>query len=294
MAEFLGNVEKEIKSGNVKPINTEELDTWLSQPRKKMKNKIMLLYGEDATGKTGVLLQYLVENRKKTLYLDVDGNAEGLLDEFYPEADFINLKNPLVPMIKEGGESFEIIPDYKNTFKRIQYAIYKANIEGGYDAIVIDGLSTLLIYAGEQMKMDKNLQTDGKVNMQYWNARKINFMGILEQVRMIREVDKFFIAHDDFIYVPGTIKVQMGNEIVNLGKTNAVVTQTARMMDQRVFLEVDEDQRMGVTKYKATVHKYRQNSAKVNETVVFNTVSNGKANWDKEKVLSLFESRGKE
>jgi hypothetical protein len=287
-------LEQTVEEQKQEAFDMKQVEDWINEPNDLDNNFIMLIYGVDGTAKTGILLDYLHSQKKRTLYLDVDGNAKALFKRFHKEAnDYIKLKNPLLTKVVMKQGLPDVVIDYKATFARIKLAIkYAADHPGMYDALVIDGLSTLLDYAAEQMKMEKNIAADGTVNLNYWKSRKAKFLDVLEQVRSIEKCDKFFIGHEDFINIPGTTKVKMGSEIVNLSKTSAPVLKTNRMMDQRVYMELQLNEVTKETEYTATIHKWREDGSRVNSVVPFAKAITKEGDrqmiWNHDAVMSIF------
>lgn len=287
--ELLSNTQAKAEE-MAEQVNLEDIENWLEEDNDPEDHKIMLIYGQDGTAKTGILMHYLHALKKRTLYLDIDGNASALWRKFHKDAPYIKVKNPLTTKVTADKDGMpDVVVDYLTTFKKIKLALkVAADNPDKYDAIVLDGLSTLLNYAAEQMKIEKNIQADGQVQMKYWMRRNARFLDILEQTRSIDKADKFFIGHDDFINVPGTIKVSMGGEVVTLGKTSSVIIKTNRMMDQRVFCEQLVDEKKNSITYRATIHKWREGMEQVNKTIDFAEIKDGEANWYPDKVMEVF------
>lgn len=297
MADLLKNVQKEVVERNTEEQivpDMKDIEDWLNAPNEMRHTFIMLIYGKDGTAKTGIVAHHLVKNKKRTLYLDIDGNAAGIFTTFYPDATFIRVKNPLVSKLVMVDGLPDVVIDYKRTFAKIKMALkYVADNPDKFDAVVIDGVSTLVDYAEQQMKVEKNIAADGSVQMKFWMRRNAHFLNVLEQTRAIRGVDKFFIAHDNFVEIPGVSRVKMGTEMVELQNTPAYVLKTNRMMDQRVFCELIKDDKTGEISYRATLHKVRSDMQNVNREIIFASAKPGvSAEWNGDQVDLIFGDEG--
>lgn len=300
----LHNLEKEVKSkGTTMPNKPKaknadlieqrmkEVMDWLQEDDIDYNTFIMLVYGVDGTMKTGFLMEYLARAGKETLYLDIDGNSKRIKTKFHKDSK-IHVKNPIKTRyeVKEGRVTAVI--DYIETFNTIQLALKAAaDNPGMYDAVVIDGLSTLLDYAMEQTKVEKHINADGNIAVQYYQLRKKYFLGVLEITRAIEKADKFFIGHDDFINVPGTTSINLGGKTVQLEKTSKPVQATNRMMDQRVYMELEIDNIKKTESYYATIHKWRDDGAMVNEKYLIGEKSEGHFEFHEENVMKVFDGK---
>jgi hypothetical protein len=281
------------------PVDVEEIaesdlelcEAWLDEPVVPKKRLCALVYGEDGTGKSGLVLNWLVRNKKKTLYLDVDGNTEDVLAEFYPDVNYISMKNPI-----EFSTERDIKIDYLKTFRKMKMALHIARIRPGkYDAIVVDGISTVLDYAGLQTRDQKDVAPDGGMSFNFWRIRTKLFLDIMEQARLVPKVDRFFIGHDDFIVIPGVKKIEMKGSIITVNKTAQAIIKTNRMMDQRIFCQTDEvDEETGEINWIATVHKFRKDVSHVNRKLTFaRGIPGVSGEWDSDVALEIFDGRPK-
>lgn len=156
----------------------------------------MTLLGQDDTAKTGIVMDYMSNNDGRGLFLDLDGNAEPLKSAFYPGDSSIVVMNPQV--FKGGDASHEV--DYESTLENLTSLIeWVKDNEEEFDYICLDGISRLKKIAEYQMRIDKNITVEGKVNTQYWIKRGKVFRSVINLTKGIKHADRFFIGHDDMI-----------------------------------------------------------------------------------------------
>ena len=270
-------------------VSMKEIENWLDEPNDESDGFIMMIYGVDGTMKTGILMEYLARRGLNTLYLDIDGNSRRIWKVFHHDAP-IHIKNPLETKLDwvKGRPQPRI--DYLATFEKLRMALQiAAENPGRYDAVVIDGISTLLSYAAQQTKIDHYIDADGKVAIPYWEKRKIHFMNIIEMLRAIQKASIFLVGHDDFINIPGTKKVDMGKgNVIEVGKTSKPVTETNRMMDQRIYTELVVLPNGG-EEYYATIHKWRDDGGFVNEKILIAEKSDDGFGFHSDNIMSIFE-----
>jgi len=285
-------------SEDITQAELNRIGALIEQENENTDNLICMVYGSDGTAKTGLILSYLIKNDKKTLYLDIDGNSGGLLSSIYNNNKLIRLINPRKSHLVYNKRYDLTTPeiDYKASFNEIKLiAYYLEQNTDKFDAVVVDGASTLLDYAQQQMRMDKNIDPDGAVNMKYWMNRNKIFLDVLDLFRNINNMDKIFAGHENFISVPGTKSISMGGELVKIGNTSSVVEKTNRMMDERIYMEVTtKDGAFDPAKnmdYKiiATIHKFRPNADKVLNKYVVLEKKDGKTIWHDEVVDKIFK-----
>ena len=161
-----------------------------------------LVYGSDGTGKTGISIDFLskkdVEDGKTIFVIDLDGNASALITSYHSDKiDNIKYINPMTTKETEQGT----MVDYVMTFAKIKAVcryIRKNHEQQKIKAVIFDGLSTLLKYAENQMRLEKHIAADGGVQLIYWKSRNDKFSDVLIQMRSL-PIAKFFVAHEDFI-----------------------------------------------------------------------------------------------
>tara|TARA_Y100000310_G_scaffold267782_1_gene280005 strand:- start:28258 stop:29148 length:891 start_codon:yes stop_codon:yes gene_type:complete len=194
-------------------------------PDKQLKTKSMfcsLIYGEDGTGKSGLLQSYPLKGKEKMMILDLDGGNEPLLHTYNTnKINNIYVVNPLT-MFKDGNN---VSIDYKETMNKVRLYIewLSRNIEKeSIKVVALDGLSQLLKYAELQMRLEQYLTPDKGVEYRYWKNRNKMFLELLEQIKSL-PIDTFFVSHADFIILEGD------EEIAKVKKdTNRMMWQKLR------------------------------------------------------------------
>lgn len=184
-----------------------------------------LFYGNDGTGKTGLIQSYPLKDNEKHIILDLDGGNRPILHTYWPgKLKNIIIENPLVTKVTEDG--LKTI-DFHQTMNKIKWVVdyvRRNHKEDNIKAISIDGLSKLLKYAENQMRIEKHIKIDGGVDYRYWKRRNELFLEILEIMKTL-PIDKFFIAHENFILL---------DEYTVDDETPSVVREANRMMYQKV------------------------------------------------------------
>jgi hypothetical protein len=207
----------------------KDVEGWAKMKTGNNSKICCLIYGADGTGKSGIVFDYLTADDIKQGYsmwiIDLEGGCAPL-QKTYHENKPIVVINPLVTF--EDPKSGTQI-DYLKTFSKINAIIRYINTN--YEklkikAIVFDGLSTALAFAEAQMRLEKNIDPDGGIQLRYWLARNKLFIECLEQIRAITGVAKFFIAHENFVISDDPNK-----------KTSSVVSKTNSMMIQKLHCQ---------------------------------------------------------
>lgn len=185
-----------------------------------------LVYGSDGCGKTGVVFDYLTDADVKAGYslwvVDLDGGGLPLKESYHKsKGDKLVVIDPLVTFENTDGTQI----DYLKTFAKIRAVIRYVNTHYEKDkikGIVFDGLSSALTFAEQQMRLEKNIDTDGGVQTRYWLMRNKLFLETLEQIKVL-PIAKFFIAHENFIVGDDPNK-----------KVSSVVAKTNALMIQKI------------------------------------------------------------
>ena len=224
-----------------------------------------LVIGNDGTGKSGIVLDYLSKKPKKSLIIDLDGGNTPLINEYYKDNEKLIVLNPLE--VKMGEEDVEI--DYKMTMAKIKALIkYVREHRVEYSGLVIDGLSTLLKHAEYQLRIEKNIAPDGGMQMRYWLNRSKVFIEILDFMKSIPVIDKFYIGHEDFM-----VKEDMA----------AVKSKTNQMIHQRIICS--KKQEMGKVSFIAKIDKSKYNLGMEGKEITFATVEGDKGTWNATKIF---------
>lgn len=255
--------------------------------RKKNSPKLTLrtlILGKEGSGKSGIVMSYLAKNKKRAMIIDLDGGMGKNLVHYPGAEEFIHVENPLVlDLDSEGKRKI----NYVKTFETIKEIIaFVDEFRDEYDALVLDGISTLYEFASKQVKIDKHIQPDGEVNFKFWQIRNDYFAGVIETTRAIDGIDQIFIGHDDMILVPGQERVvTKGGAVIMIQKTSKSIQKLHRMVDQKVWVEKSKD-KAGRVLYTGTYEKARPFLHLEEEKVIFAKKDGKKVEWTGEKVLN--------
>lgn len=265
----IGNKSTEKKPDNDPNIYTDKMvEDLIKQAESDTHTSCMvcLVIGNDGTGKSGIVLDYLSKKPKKSLIIDLDGGNAPLINEHYKNNKKIIVINPLE--VKIGKEDIEI--DYKKTMTKIKALIkYVKEHRQDYSAIAIDGLSTLLKHAEYQLRLDKNITPDGGMQMRYWLNRSKVFIEILDFMKSIPAIDKFYIGHEDFM-----VKDDMA----------AVKSKTNQMIHQRIICFKKED--IGKISFVAKIDKSKYSLGMEGKEIEFASVDGKENKWNTSKVFN--------
>jgi hypothetical protein len=228
-----------------------------------------LVAGQDDTGKTGIVLDYASRQPKKTLVIDVDLGAYEVVAAYHGKE-----KKIIVP------EGIIVKDDYKQTIDNMVALItYVKDHKEEYSVFVMDGLSTLLKYCEYIMRIEKNISADGGVSLRYWVERNKKFIEILEYIKSIQGIDKFFIAHEDFITSEETAAVKI--------KTNQMIHQRIICKKIKEKDGIGKDAKpTGNIYFEATIDKSKYNLEKQGKAYIFAKVpKTGKPTWNIEGIF---------
>jgi len=235
-----------------------------------------LLYGKDGTGKSGIAFDYLTEEDIKAGYklwiIDLDGGSIPLLTAYHSsKRDCITVIDPLE--LKHSKTGTEI--DYLMTFAKVKAIVRYVrdhHIEQKIKGIVFDGLTTALDYAEQQMRLDKNIDVDGGVQLRYWLNRNKLFLETLEQIRCM-PIAKFFIGHENFI--------------MKAGQNSAVIEKTNAMMIQKIRCVRNDN--LSDVKFNAIIDKSKYNISSEGANIEFGTVSKSSKefNWNTDEIFKM-------
>lgn len=258
----------EHEEGYVSPLAEDTIDKLVAEAENAPVRNCLncLVVGKDGSAKTGIIMHLANKYDKKTLFIDLDGGDKELKDAYYPTIKKIITISPLVSKTKED----DIVVDYKATIAKIKgLVLHVGRHIDEYDAIVLDGLSALLKDSEYLMRMEKNMQVDGGVNQLYWKVRHKTFVDVLEIVKSLPNIDKFYIAHEDFdvaIDPPPGQRIAAPKLVAN------------RMIHQRIrTTRTVENQK---TTFKAEIDKSKYNVKMEGKEFTFCTVENGTVDWN--------------
>jgi len=198
--ESLESIENSmIKLDGKVEFKEKEIGDWLFERKGEYKSFFCcLVYGLDGTGKTGIIQSYPLKDDEKMIILDLDSGNEPLLVIYnkHKEKNLI-IQDPLCLKPTKGLteiDYIETLNKIRNSVEFIKRNYQKLNIK----AICLDGLTTLLKFCEYQMRIEKNINVDGGVNLRYWISRNKLFLETLQQMKSL-PIDKFFVSHENFI-----------------------------------------------------------------------------------------------
>jgi len=270
------------KSGEKLLLPTEEIEKMISEVTKiaatNEKELNCIVIGNDGTGKTGIVIDYLETLPKKSLVIDLDGSATKLIRVYHKSSYEKGKIIPLAPLkMEENAETQDVTINYVQTFAKLKAMIkYVVDRKENFSAIVLDGISDLLKYAENQMRLEKNINADGGVNYQYWKNRNQKFTETIEAMRHIPGIDKFYIGHEDFIISKESASVRV--------KMN-------QMMQQRIICRKKETALSGggnLIEFIAKIDKSKYNIALEGKEVIFSSIKAGEYKWDTSKIFEGF------
>lgn len=264
-------------------------------------NLICGIFGEEDTGKSGVLISYLVKKaeitKKDAFIIDIDGSSKEVLNEFYPDCRNVYAFCPLKYMEDMSH------PDYENTIRHIRAMIrYVMNNNDKFFAIAIDGLSTLSKYAEYIMRIEKCLTPDGTADARYWTNREKHVLETIQFARSIEGVDRYIIGHSEWLIPKELEEIDMNaykREVMEKYPTDKAsqltallrVPQMKRKLHQTIHQRIITKKRTlsdGTIRYTATIDKSKYNPAMITKEFELLTIKKGKKDWKGDN-LELFE-----
>ena len=261
-----------LKKPVMPPIDTSALadvEKWMFSSDEPESKFVCLIMGKDGTGKSPLALSYLTDEDikagKRIVVVDLDGGNMPLIYQYHKERcerlgrkvdDVFIIKNPLTEFIDDG----QIRIDYQATFNKIRGMVMITKNkwqEHNIKAIVFDGLSTALKHAEAQMRIEKNVDETGGIQMRFWLIRNKIFIETLEIIKSL-PISSFFIAHDDFI-------AKIGEE------QSALKIKTQAMMHQKIVCSKTID--VSSVNFVAKVTKSKYNILKEGKEITFGKVN---------------------
>ena len=151
------------------------------------------------------------------MIIDLDGGNLPIWKTYHKDNTNLIVFDPF----EYTADKSDIVPNYQKMIAKIKAVLmYVKNHHEDYSCVVLDGLSTLLKFCEYLMRLDKQIAPDGGVNLRYWLQRNKRFAEVIDYMKSIPNVDKFFIGHEDFI---------MKDEAA------AVKAKTNQMIHQRII-----------------------------------------------------------
>lgn len=246
-----------------------KIESIISESREIMKAPSVmtcLVLGMDGTGKSGIVLEYLEGREKPSIILDLDGGCQPLVSSYYKGTTKLIIINPT--QIDDRGDV-----DYDKTLSFIlgvlRYLKHNENYRK-YSGIVLDGISSFLQANEYLMKIDHNIAVDGTVKYRYWMNRNKKFLETCELIKSIPVMDKFYIAHEDFIVEPDA-------------ENKAVRLKLNRLIHQRIICRKIED--TDSITFKAKIDKSKYDLTLEGKEHTFAKVTGDKAKWNCKRIF---------
>ena len=261
-------------------------EKWLLDKQIYQNKYVCLILGKDGSGKTPLALSYLadedIKNGSKVVVLDMDGGCQPLIRKYHEDrckkfgrevGDVFLVKDPFTEKVSDEG----VVPDYLTTFNKIKGVVKLLKDDSWRQKqkikyVILDGLSALLKYCENQMRLEKSLDQDGGVQLRYWLRRNQLFLEITDAIKNL-PISSFMIAHEDFI-----LKTTGENSSVK-EKINASVHQ--KILATKESLGFDKK-----VVFKATVLKSKYNIKLEGKEIVFGEVQqSGDFEFNPQQVL---------
>jgi len=266
-------VEKEVKTSkeDLQKVSDDRIKSWLYKPNNFNERLVCMVLGEDGTGKSGLVMDFISKKLRedktaKAVIIDLDDGCTNLINFHKDVSDRLIVRNPL-EIVNEG----KVDIGYEETMNRIKEVSDWVNRNYEKENIkyfVFDGLSMLLKYAERQMRLEKNIDVDGGVQLRMWLKRNKDFETVLDLIKRMN-ISTFFIGHTDFILTEDSASIKQ--------KTNA-------MMWQRIICESKKDKEGNTIKV-AKITKSKTNPIKEDKSYVFMKILKEEVKFNSTKVF---------
>lgn len=240
------------------------------------------VFGDESSGKTGVVMDYCATLPKQTLFIDIDLCCKPIKDNFHKDN-----KKILVPNMFKGVTSNiknkevfnpDLLISRVNSFIR-----YVDNNSDKFSAIVFDGLSPYLTCCEKTMKMENNMTIEGGVTLNYWRRRDELFTETINLMKSI-PIHKFFIGHEDFIKPKELIKI-VDNLGIERNKDFPMVKMQMWSSVFQIILCKNKDKKYTAIIYKS---KFNDGGLKVFKEYIFGEFIDNKFVWDTKGIFEGF------
>ena len=231
-------------------------------------NVKILIAGENATGKTSLALNLVLENIKDDeiiVYVELDNSgAQIIRNQCYEYVEKGNLRpiNAIITGVDKDGKT--IIEEEKtiNNAGSIAKSVQEA-IDNGFNvkAIIIDGLSFILEMCEVVMRITKNKAPDEGITYREWKLRNEAFKDFFKPF-MILPISVIFLAHEGFI-----------RERAEDGQFSNVKQLFIDECSMRIITEKRSNDNPDVEDYYAIIKKHRANVMEVNKEYKFLSVN---------------------
>lgn len=237
---------------------------WYSDSKEELSKICMMVLGEDGTGKSGIVMNYPLQETEKMFIMDLDGGCKALL-KYQKNQDSFIIKNPKVT--NETGNNYDWEKTFENIRKGIEW-VRRNHEKEKIKVFVFDGLSKFLNACEASMRIQINAKTMDGVALRYWKLRKEKFNLIIDLIKDL-PIERIYIGHPKFI--------------LNADEYNsAVVAGINQAVFQRIVTIKEND--ATTLKFKAKITKCKTNILLENKEFTFAEVSENDYKWDASKL----------
>lgn len=240
-----------------------------NEPLSEQNYDNILIVGKPSTLKSGSVLSHLlddIDEDEKIFVLDIDGSSFKLIKDFHKEKyenNQIIYHDPYVT--KTERTSRHNVIDYMGTIENVKGAAgaIEMMLEEGekIKAVVVDGLSLLLLFAEFQMREEKNLKEDEGFDQRIYKIRQRYFNDATTMFVRLK-LPVYFIAHHDFLQNKegqlASVKSKLHGDVDNI----------------LVYTEIPNASNSNVIDFQAQILKDRGNILNIERKVKFATVNN--------------------
>ena len=239
--------------------------------------KKILMSGDNGTGKTSLalfLMTYNLADDECVIYIDVDRSGAEIIQKFFNEKEInhqIRSFKPVATVERDGAivtDGEGMVNLVTSTSAAIQQAIDNGiKVKG----IIIDGISFLLEFAEDKMRLDKGLDVDSGTQLNAWKIRS-KFFREFTSAYMALDLPVIFISHEDFIPEGAEKFASVKKRLISECSMRITVTKENSLENPHI------------ANYNMIVNKNRSDIFAVGRSVTFMTVNN-----ETEKIENNYE-----
>lgn len=239
--------------------------------------KKILMSGDNGTGKTSLalfLMTYNLADDECVIYIDVDRSGAEIIQKFFNEKEInhqIRSFKPVATVERDGAivtDGEGMVNLVTSTSAAIQQAIDNGiKVKG----VIIDGISFLLEFAEDKMRLDKGLDVDSGTQLNAWKIRS-KFFREFTSAYMALDLPVIFISHEDFIPEGAEKFASVKKRLISECSMRITVTKENSLENPYI------------ANYNMIVNKNRSDIFAVGRSVTFMTVNN-----ETEKIENNYE-----
>lgn len=239
--------------------------------------KKILMSGDNGTGKTSLalfLMTYNLADDECVIYIDVDRSGAEIIQKFFNEKEInhqIRSFKPVATVERDGAivtDGEGMVNLVTSTSAAIQQAIDNGiKVKG----VIIDGISFLLEFAEDKMRLDKGLDVDAGTQLNAWKIRS-KFFREFTSAYMALDLPVIFISHEDFIPEGAEKFASVKKRLISECSMRITVTKENSLENPHI------------ANYNMIVNKNRSDIFAVGRSVTFMTVNN-----ETEKIENNYE-----